>query len=446
MKAMTARHYNRQSFEDIRQAERVRFQALQRVQLDFGLGESWLASAVESGTDPAEARAARDQLLADEGRRADGSAIVALAAGPLGGPPAAELVCRAWFARPDAAEAIGVVEGQRVEFSGRPRDALARVAGITGQGADPWFVYQMAERSGTIVTGPVGRVDLSMTGRPLTSSGLPAALRDALDSIVRVDWRRSGAFWRASAMMIDGIDYRPRRFWLAQGSVQDAEITAEAGEPVHSPDGGGGGWRYADLQVRRRREETLLSRTRMINVGGVELSSWISARLALWHDGLDRQVADLLATSAAVRTNAGGFDAEHFASAVAGLNRQMVGGVPLGSSRPIALCGEGRRVLMSAVPGPARATGDEAAVLSRVVYSASVDPDFLCLVHPEHAPLVIGGLGGRLDPEAAVGAFAGVMQDGEASMRGAVVSQDRSDPALCVDGETKCVGAVRMIA
>ena len=443
---MNPRNYSRQSFESIRQAERQRFQELSAVRLEFGLGEDWLAHAVESGTDPAEARAQRDQLIADERRRAEGSEIVALAAGPLGGPPAAELVCRAWFARPDAAATMGVVEGQRVQFDGRPRDALARVAGITGQGADPWFVYQMAERSGVIITGPVGRIDLSMTGRPLTSSGLPAALRDALDTILTYDWRRSGSWWQAASTVIDSIDFRPRRFWIAQGSVQDAEIVPEAGEAPHSPDGGAAGWVYADLQVRQRKETLLLSRQRMINVGGVELGSWVSARLMLWHDGLDRAVADLL-TNAAVRTNQGTFDAAHFASAVAALNTQKVGGVPLGSSRPILLAGEARRALMSAVPGPARASGDEAAVLSRVVYSASVDPDFLCLVHPEHAPCAIGGLGGRLDPQAAVGSFAGVrLQDGAMSERGAMVAQDRSDPALCVDGDGNAVGVVRMIA
>ena len=441
---MNPRNYSRASFESIRQAERQRFQELSAVRLEFGLGEDWLAHAVESGTDPAEARAKRDRLIADERRRDEGSEIVALAAGPLGGPPAAELLARVWFARPDAAATMGVVEGQRVQFDGRPRDALARVAGITGQGADPWFVYQMAERSGTIETGPVGRIDLSMTGRPLTSSGLPAALRDALDTILTYDWRRSGAFWMAASVAIDSIDYRSRRFWIAMGSVQDSEIVPEAGEAPHSPDGGAAGWVYADLQVRQRKETLLLSRQRMINVGGVELSSWISARLALWHDGIDREVAALLAT-APVRTVQGAFTAAHFGEAVAALNTQKVGGVPLGSSRPIAICGENRRALMSAVPGPARATGDEAAVLSRVVYSASVPGDFLALVHPDHMPIVVGALGGRLDPQAAVGSFAGVMQDGAASMRGALVAQDRSDPALCLDGGGAAVGVVRMV-
>ena len=109
------------------------------------------------------------------------------------------------------------------------------------------------------------------------------------------------------------------------------------------------------------------------------------------------------------------------------------------------MAGEARRGLLSAVPGPAHATGDESALLSRIEFSASVDPDFLALVHPMFMPVAIAGLGGRLDPRAAVGSFAGVMQDGAMSDRAAVVYQDISDPALCVDADGAAVGVVRMV-
>ena len=67
------------------------------------------------------------------------------------------------------------------------------------------------------------------------------------------------------------------------------------------------------------------------------------------------------------------------------------------------------------------------------------------MVHPAFQPCAIAGLGGRLDPRAQVGSFAGVMQDGAMSERGAVVYVDRSDPALCVDADGAAVGVVRMV-
>ena len=75
-------------------------------------------------------------------------------------------------------------------------------------------------------------------------------MRDTLDTIVRHDWQRSGAFWMAAAMVIDGIDYRKRRHWIAQASVQDSEIVTEAGEAPHSPDGGARGWMYCGSSGR----------------------------------------------------------------------------------------------------------------------------------------------------------------------------------------------------
>lgn len=437
---MNPRSYNRQTFESVRQSERARFQELSAVRLEFGLGEDWLAHAVESGTDPAEARAQRDQIRAEDERREAAGAIHLLPGGPVNGAAAVELMTRAYFARPDVAATIELPAGQRVQFAGLGRDSLARVAGVGGPGVDPWQLWLGA------VEGPRYRLSMGLIGEVSAQpeQGLSAAVRDTLDTIVRHDWARSGAFWMACAMVIDGIDYRPRRHWIAQASVQDSEIVPEAGEAAHSPDGGASGWMYSDLQVQPRKETTLLSRQRVFNVGGVELGAWVSAKLALWHDALDRQVAALL-TDAAVRTNSGAFTAAHFSEAVAALNTQKVGGVPLGSSRPILLAGEARRGLLSAVPGPAHATGDESALLSRIEFSASVDPDFLAVIHPIFMPCAIAGLGGRLDPRAQIGAFAGVMQDGKMSERGAVVYQDRSDPGLCVDGDGNAVGVVRMI-
>ena len=439
--AMNPRSYNRQSFESIRKAERQRFQELSAVRAEFNLAESWLAAAVENGTDPAEARAQRDQIRAEDERRAAAGEVHLLPGGPVGGAAAVELMTRAYFGRPDVAATVELPAGQRVQFAGRGRDALGRIAGVGGPGVDPWQLWRVAVRPhlNLSAAGLLGEVSAQPAG------GLPAALRGTLDTIVRHDWQRSGSWWMAASMVIDGIDYRSRRHWIAQASVQDSEIVPEAGEAPHSPDGGARGWMYSDLQVQPRKETTLLSRQRVFNVGGVELGAWISAKLALWHDALDRQVADLLTTSAAVRTDAGTFDAAHFSAAVAALNRQTVGGVPLGSSRPILLAGEARRGLLSAVPGPAHASGDESALLSRIEFSASVDPDFLAVVHPAFQPCAIAGLGGRLDPRAQVGSFAGVMQDGAMSERGAVVYVDRSDPALCVDADGAAVGVVRMV-
>lgn len=73
-----------------------------------------------------------------------------------------------------------------------------------------------------------------------------------------------------------------------------------------------------------------------MNVGGVELAAWMSGRIALWHDALEREVAELL-TGAAVRTSARAFGGEHFSSAVSDLNRQTLGGAVFGSSRPILI-------------------------------------------------------------------------------------------------------------
>ena len=439
---MSARNYQRQSFEAIRQAERVRFQELQQVQLQYGLDPSWLQSAVENGTDPADARAARDQLLADEQRRAAASAVVPLTAGPVHGPAGAELLLRAWFGRPDAAAALGVVEGQRVEYSGLGRDALARVAGVSGAGADPWTMYCEAIRGRTI---HAGGVSLSAV-IPVASDLLPATMATAIEQLIRHDWRRRGQFWRAAARVVVSPDMRPRRFRFMSGTAFDSAYSPEAGAPIESHDAGTSGWRYADLHVKSWREEVLVSRVGMIDGGGLELGAWMSGAMVLWNDQLDRQVAELL-TGAAVATVQGTFGADHFSEAVSALNRQKVGQAPLGSSRPIALCGENRRALMSAVPGPARASGDESAVLSQVVYSASVDPDFLAVVHPEFLPLAVASLPGRgLDPQAAVGGFAGVKSERVASERGAVCYQDRSDPGLCIASSGSCAGAVRLIA
>ena len=176
------------------------------------------------------------------------------------------------------------------------------------------------------------------------------------------------------------------------------------------------------------------------------MSSWISGRLRLWHDTLDRQVATLL-TSAKVATNAGMFDADHFSAATAALNTRLLGGVPLGSSMPVAICGENRRALMSAVPGPRQAAGDESAVLSAVTYSASVDPDTLVLIHPDHLPVGLAYSGAGIEPRAVLGPFSGVTGagPGDTADRGACVYQHRSAPGLLTDSDGNAVGAIRMI-
>ena len=328
-----------------------------------------------------------------------------------------------------------------MEYLGLGRDALARVAGVTGQGADPWTMFMSAVRGRTI---HAGGVSLSAV-IPVGSDLLPSTMATAIQQLIRHDWRRRGEFWRAAARVVVSPDMRLRRFRFMSGTAFDSAYSPEGGPPAESHDAGTGGWRYADLHVKSWREETLVSRVGMIDGGGLELGAWMSGAMVLWNDRLDQQVAELL-TGAAVATVSGTFDADHFSEAVSALNRQKVGRAPLGSSRPIALCGENRRALMSAAPGPARATGDDAAVLSRVVYSASVDPDFLAVVHEEFLPVAVASLDGSLDPRAALGGFAGVKSERVASERGAVVYQDRSDPGLCIASSGSCAGAVRLTA
>ena len=387
---------------------------------------------------------------ADEDRRRAGAHVEPHPDGSARGPAAVEFLARAFFGRPDVAAGIEVPAGTRIQFTGSARDAFGRLCGVRGVGVDPWQLYRglLKSAGGSIMTGPAsGRIELSAVGAAsgaLAFAQQAAAVRDALDEIVAFDWPRSGVFWMAATRLIPAPDMRARRYWLAASGVMENDEVPESGEGVRSPDGGSSGWLYADLQVTNEHRPTiLLSFERWLNNGGMELSAWISGRLRLWHDSLDQEVAALL-TGSAVRTNPGMFDAAHFASAVSAINRQTIGGAPLGSSRPVALCGENRRAFMSAVPGPARATGDEAAVLSRVVYSASVDPDFLALVHPQFMPAALAYLG-QLEPRAVLGPYAGVRSAGRGnSDAGACVYQHRSVPGLVLDDAGKAVGVVRM--
>ena len=448
--AMNPRSYNRQSFESIRQAERQRFQELSAVRAEFNLAESWLAAAVENGTDPAEARAQRDQIRAEDERRAAAGEVHLLPGGPVGGAAAVELMTRAYFGRPDVAATVELPAGQRVQFAGRGRDALGRIAGVGGPGVDPWQLWRVAVRPhlNLSAAGLLGEVSAQPAG------GLPAALRGTLDTIVRHDWQRSGSWWMAASMVIDGIDYRSRRHWIAQASVQDSEIVPEAGEAPHSPDGGARGWMYSDLQVQPRKETTLLSRQRVFNVGGVELGAWISAKLALWHDALDRQVADLLTTSAAgpngrrARSTAahfwrGGRGSQHgkrsaaYRSGPAG--RSLIWPARIG-----ARC-------MSAVPGPARATGDEAAVLSRGSSLLGVSRyraiSWRWSIRRSHADALSAALGGRLDPQAAGRLIRGRDAGrGGVGCAGALVARgSKRSGAVSSMADGAAVGVVRMV-
>ena len=209
-----------------------------------------------------------------------------LPGGPVNGAAATELLTRHYFSRPDVAATLGVVEGQRVQFAGLGRDALARVAGIGGPGVDPWALWLSA------VEGPRYRLSSGLLGEVSAQpeQGLTAAVRDTLDLIVRHDWQRSGAFWMAAAMVVDGIDYRPRRHWIAQGSVQDAPIATEAGEPAHSPDAGARGWRSSDLRVAQRKERRCSH--------GSEYSTWAASSSARgfrqsWRSGTTRSIGRL---------------------------------------------------------------------------------------------------------------------------------------------------------
>ena len=279
----------------------------------------------------------------------------------------------------------------------------------------------------------------------LPASGLAAAVRDSIDRIARHDWARSGQFWRAATREITAPDMRRRRHFFAASGSATSEIAAEGGAAVQGPPAGGGAaWMHTDLEVTRRVEQFNVTDERTLAVGGVELAAWMSAAIKLWNDQLDQEVATLL-TGAAVRTSAGGFTDVRLSAAVSELNRQRLGGVVLGSSRPVAICGEGRRGILSVVPGAARSSGDQTAILSAVEYSASVPEDFVCIVHPAFLPIAISYLH-QLEP----GFAAGRSAQGESMQPGrdmsAVVYQLRSSPALVLDDNDAAVGVVRMIA
>ena len=438
---------HRASFDQVRQDERARLRSFEGIAADYGLDANWVRAQWDGGGDPDQVREQFAARAAAERQKANDWRIDP--EGPVQNPGAAvDLVTRAWFGRPDVADAIGVPAADRVQFVGAGRDSLARVAGILGRDASPDVMWSGAVGDGFDTRE--ARVALMMAGTPgaLPVGGLPAAVRDSVDRIIRHDWMRSGSFWRAAVRTIAAPDFRNRRWWFALSGVSQNERIPEGGAPFADPQGGGASWMHSDLQVTNdRRSKVLLSFERVVNAGGIEGSAWMSAQIALWHDRLDQEIVALLG-GGAVRTNAGTFNAAHFAAAVSAVNRQTVGGVTLGSSRPVALAGENRRALMSAVPGPARASGDEAAVLSSVVYSAAVDPDFLALVHPAFMPCAVGYLG-QIEPMASMGQMVRMSDAGVGGRRfdeAACVYQHRSDPALCLDSDDNAVGAVRMIA
>ena len=426
-------------------AERKRYQALRAVSVEFkvpGLLDQWVAN----GTDPDVARSQRAEIRDADARLFASGEVRPIPRGEYPeGAAAVECLLSQFLGRPDVARGV--------EVSGAParaalsRDSLALVAGVTGQGADPWTVYQTllrTQEAGSIITD---RVAFAAAPGALGAGSQAAALRDALDMILAFDWPRAGQFWRAATRMMLSPDMRPRRWWVASSGASEQDEIPESGSAERSPDGGSGGWCSVDLRVTNgHREELLLSYERFLNNGGIELSSWISGRLRLWHDTLDRQVATLL-TSAKVATNAGMFDADHFSAATAALNTRLLGGVPLGSSMPVAICGENRRALMSAVPGPRQAAGDESAVLSAVAYSASVPGDFLVLIHPHHLPVGLAYSGAGVEPRAVLGPFSGVTGTGpgDTADRGVCVYQHRSAPGLLTDSDGNAVGAIRMI-
>ena len=334
------------------------------------------------------------------------------------------------------------------QFSGLGRDALAAVAGLAGAGADPSAAWrQLLHESGAagIDTTPTGGiVKLGMgagaAGAVTRAATFPASVEDSLRMIVQHDWERAGTFWRTCTRVVRAPDFRSRDWRVAMSGASSSEVAQESGSPSFdaSP---GAGWLSASLQVKRRPTSTTLSYERWISVGGLELGQWLQGQIALWHDAIDAQVAALLA-GASVRTVAGTYDDDHWDKAITALNRQTVAGATLGASKPIAVVGENRRgIALSLAP---RAEGDMGSLLSRVECSATVDPDFAAVIHPNFMPCMLAHMRDDLTPIAAMGpAVRG--EGGARSDLGAVVAQDRSAPALTVDSDGNVPGAVRMI-
>ena len=446
-----AANYSRRDFDAVRSQERSRLRELEAIAAQFNRDGDWVRQAWEDGVEP---QAARDQLSAQASRQQDReNAVRPHPDGIVVGRPAVELLIREFFARPDVARGVDLGTVPRAVNRGPSRDALARCAGIEGPDADPATLWLRVARERSGWNTSDARVELQFAGgsagvRP--ASGLVAAVRDSLDRILTHDWQRSGAFWMAATMLLDCPDHRRRRWWIASAGTQVNEEAVEGGGPAPmNPLGGGPGWRHATVQVDNSRRQWLsLSLERLISAGGVELSTWAATQIAIWHDDLDRQTAALL-EDGAVRTLAGGFDDLHLSAATAALNRQTLGSIPLGSSRPVMLAGEARRGIMAAVPGPAHAEGDQSALFSRIEYSASVPEDFCALIHQDFMPVALG-YKGELEPQMAVGRVAGT-PEGVSPMGGqrdsmAIIYQHRSDPALLLDGAGKATGVVRLVS
>ena len=437
----------RSSHDAIRQAERVRFQELTAIGAEFGCA-GMVPAWVADGVDPANARDQRVALAADAERRRVESEVRPHPDGPVFGAAAVALLTSAFFGRPDVAAGVEVPAGQRVAFTGAGRDALARVAGITGRGAGPDLAWAgvLAEAGGAgIDTTLIGgeRVTFGAAAGAAGAAGrgasLPATVEDSLREILRHDWERSGAFWMACTRMIRTTDFRSRIYRMAMSGAASSDVVAEGLSPVRAADSAAG-WLDATMAVVRRRNDLSLSYERWISVGGAELSAWLQTRLALWNDEIDAAVAEVIG-GLAVRTVAGTFDDGHWDKAITAVNRQTVGEAVLGASLPIAVVGENRRAgALSLTP---RAEGDRGAALARVECSAVVDPDFAAVVHPRFMPCAISHLRESLMPIAAMGPA--VKGDGGArSDLGACVMQDRSAPALILDADDQAVGVVRL--
>ena len=434
-------------------AERKRYQALHAVSVEFdapGMLETWVANGVSAE----DARAGRAENRAERERHDAAGRITLDPAGAVTNHAArVELVTRHWFNRPDVADTLP--PGARVQFNGDNRDVLARIRGLkpTG-GADPSHLFGLAidEERGAGILSYGSRLVLGMgtAAGASTTGGISVAVRDSLDQILQHDWMASGAFWRGACREVESRDFRPRRFWVtssgsgAVGIVGGNVSESGAGEVV-SHDAGTGGWLQIDLQVRHRYFEDSMSLTveSVVNEGAAILSAWMAARVANWHHAADREVEALLG-GASVDVSSGALDAAHFSAAVAQLNRQEIAGLPLGSTLPVAIAGEGRRGLLSAVPSVQRAEGDQTAVLSRIEYSASVAADFgPVLIHPGCMPAALGRIrGSELTPRVAIGDGGG--SDSPMGRR-AVAWQDRSAPALVQNAAGETIGAVRMV-
>ena len=224
-------NYDRQSFESVRSAERSRLRELERVGALFGLADVQVRNWYEDGSDPVEVEAKLSDRRAQQNAVAVMNLIESDPAGGLSGPAAVDLLVREFFGRSDVSVNLGDAERIGGRFG---RDALARVSGVRGGGADPWVVLNTVVRSagpmGLMTTG--GRVDFMSGAGALPAASQAAAVRDALDLITLHDWNRTGAFWRAGCRLFDSPDLRDRRWWLAMGAVPSSATIPEGGEPL----------------------------------------------------------------------------------------------------------------------------------------------------------------------------------------------------------------------